>query len=211
MQMLLKPQEFESPAQPLDMEQLGSCQCEMVLNPDHGNVMIFRHRLAEANQYVRVRPEGFGVEFCMRFRPQQRQDLPPLHVRGQPVCMTEVAQTRVTMRGDSSTGRSRGMVAYTLPACSLRHGQGGRAPGSAGTHGHPPSTRCSVCCHQPIPCHPGSGPLQDLHARLQPLLIFFIDAANYIDDGAGGVDPRWELYLATELTAAGRIIVSCFA
>ena len=51
-------------------------------------------------------------------------------------------------------------------------------------------------------------PLQDLHARLQPLLIFFIDAANYIDDGAGGVDPRWELYLATELTAAGQIIVS---
>lgn len=54
----------------------------------------------------------------------------------------------------------------------------------------------------------GFEPLQDLHARLQPLLIFFIDAANYIDDGAGGVDPRWELYLATELTAAGRIIVS---
>ena len=43
------------------MEQLGSCQCEMVLNPDHGSVMIFRHRLAEANQYVRVRAEGFRV------------------------------------------------------------------------------------------------------------------------------------------------------
>jgi hypothetical protein len=54
----------------------------------------------------------------------------------------------------------------------------------------------------------GFCPLQDLHARLQPLLIFFIDAANYIDDGAGSIDPRWELYLATELTAAGRIIVS---
>jgi hypothetical protein len=50
--------------------------------------------------------------------------------------------------------------------------------------------------------------MQDLHARLQPLLIFFIDAANFIDDGAGGVDPRWELYTAVETTAAGQIIVS---
>jgi hypothetical protein len=50
--------------------------------------------------------------------------------------------------------------------------------------------------------------LQDLHTRLQPLLIFFIDAANFIDDSAGGIDQRWELYLAVESTAAGHIIVS---
>ena len=57
---------------------------------------------------------------------------------------------------------------------------------------------------------PQSGSMysQDLHARLQPLLIFFIDAANFIDDSAGGIDPRWELYTAVETTAAGQIIVS---
>lgn len=48
------------------------------------------------------------------------------------------------------------------------------------------------CCHS-----------QDLHARLQPLLIFFIDAASFVDDDQGDIDARWELYTAVETTAAG--------
>lgn len=40
------------------------------------------------------------------------------------------------------------------------------------------------------------------------MLIFFIDAASFIDEESGTIDPRWELYLAVESTAAGQIIVS---
>jgi hypothetical protein len=35
-------------------------------------------------------------------------------------------------------------------------------------------------------------PLQDLHTRLQPLLIFTIDGASYID----AADPKWEIVAA---------------
>lgn len=53
--------------------------------------------------------------------------------------------------------------------------------------------------------------LQELHQRLQPLLIFFIDAASFIDEESGDIDSRWELYLAVESTAAGHVIVSTLA
>jgi len=51
---------------------------------------------------------------------------------------------------------------------------------------------------------------QELHARLQPLLIFFIDAASFVDDDQGDVDARWELYTAVETTAAGHDIIVRF-
>lgn len=41
--------------------------------------------------------------------------------------------------------------------------------------------------------------LQDLHTRLQPLLIFTIDGANYID----AADPKWEI-VAAVLHAEGK-------
>ena len=50
-------------------------------------------------------------------------------------------------------------------------------------------------------------PLQDLHARLQPLLIFFIDASNFIDDGDGNIDARWELYLGVEELEGGHHVI----
>lgn len=49
--------------------------------------------------------------------------------------------------------------------------------------------------------------VRELHQRLQPLLIFFIDAASFIDEESGDIDARWELYLAVESTAAGHVIV----
>jgi len=36
--------------------------------------------------------------------------------------------------------------------------------------------------------------MQELHARLQPLLIFTIDGANYIDVN----DPKWEVVAAVQ-------------
>jgi hypothetical protein len=50
----LPPQEFEAPARALDAAQLGSPLCEQPLKGG-AKVSIYRHRLAEANQYVRVR------------------------------------------------------------------------------------------------------------------------------------------------------------
>jgi GNAT superfamily N-acetyltransferase len=45
-----------------------------------------------------------------------------------------------------------------------------------------------------------AGPaLRGLHARLQPLLLFFVDAAQSIDQD----DPRWELLLAVETAGPG--------
>lgn len=48
--------------------------------------------------------------------------------------------------------------------------------------------------------------LQDLHARLQPFLLFFIDGASFIEAD----DSKWELLLATEQRAGQDIIVSSF-
>lgn len=36
--------------------------------------------------------------------------------------------------------------------------------------------------------------MQEVHARLQPFLLFFIDGASYIDED----DPKWELLLVLE-------------
>ena len=44
----------------------------------------------------------------------------------------------------------------------------------------------------------GRAAAQALHSRLQPLLLFFIDAASYITEPGGAVDRRWELYLAVQ-------------
>lgn len=47
---------------------------------------------------------------------------------------------------------------------------------------------------------PGLTPLtQGLHARLQPLLLFYVDAASMIDQD----DPDWELLLAVVDSAQG--------
>ena len=49
---------------------------------------------------------------------------------------------------------------------------------------------------------------QALHRRIQPLLIFFIDACNFLEDEAtGAVDSRWEMYLAVQLQGEHHIIV----
>ena len=56
----------------------------------------------------------------------------------------------------------------------------------------------SNICSQPM-C------IQDLHAHLQPLLYFFVDAASAIDSQ----DPGWVLLLATRQQGAHSIVVSC--
>lgn len=47
-------EKFGSPAQPLDVAQLGPPLCQQRLKGGSGSVAIYRHRLATANQYVRV-------------------------------------------------------------------------------------------------------------------------------------------------------------
>ena len=43
---------------------------------------------------------------------------------------------------------------------------------------------------------------------MQPLLVFFIDAVNYLqDEETGAVDPRWEVYLAVRRHGEHRIVV----
>lgn len=44
--------------------------------------------------------------------------------------------------------------------------------------------------------------MQALHARMQPLLLFFIDAASFIDAD----DPKWELFLATSPNAGQEVV-----
>jgi len=46
--------------------------------------------------------------------------------------------------------------------------------------------------------------LQALHERLQPILLFFIDGASFID----AADSKWELLLATEHQAGQDVVVS---
>lgn len=46
--------DFAAPAQPLDRGHMGAPLCEPALRSG-GRLAVFRHRLAEANQYVRVR------------------------------------------------------------------------------------------------------------------------------------------------------------
>ncbi|DBA71639.1 TPA: putative uncategorized biosynthetic cluster [Trebouxia sp. C0005] len=49
----------------------------------------------------------------------------------------------------------------------------------------------------------GSQELKDLHERLQPFLLFFIDGASFLDAD----DPKWELLLATEHQAGRDVVV----
>jgi hypothetical protein len=54
--------------------------------------------------------------------------------------------------------------------------------------------------------------VQGLHSRLQPLLIFFIDACNFLEDAkTGDVDPRWEVYFAVRREGGHHIVVSQLA
>ena len=51
--------------------------------------------------------------------------------------------------------------------------------------------------------------MQGLHSRIQPLLIFFIDACNFLEDAeTGEVDPRWEVYFAVGREGGHHIVVS---
>jgi len=50
-------------------------------------------------------------------------------------------------------------------------------------------------------------PIRRLHARIQPLLLFFVDAASAIDS----TDPAWDLLLAVESFSDGRCQVLGFA
>lgn len=52
-----------------------------------------------------------------------------------------------------------------------------------------------------------TGTLKHLHACLQPLLVFFIDAASAIEQE----DPKWELLLCVERSSGGEIEVVGFA
>ena len=46
--------------------------------------------------------------------------------------------------------------------------------------------------------------MQDLHAKMQPFLLFFIDGASFIDED----DAKWELLLAVEGSAGQDVVVS---
>ena len=49
---------------------------------------------------------------------------------------------------------------------------------------------------------------QGLHRRIQPLLVFFIDACNFLEDAVtGAVDSRWEMYLAVRRQGERHIVV----
>ena len=51
--------------------------------------------------------------------------------------------------------------------------------------------------------------MQELHSRIQPMLIFFIDACNFLEDAeTGEVDPRWEVYLAVRREGEHHIVVT---
>ena len=45
---------------------------------------------------------------------------------------------------------------------------------------------------------------QDLHARFQPLLLFFVDGANFINPE----EPEWDLLLAVRTNGAAVTVVS---
>lgn len=49
----------------------------------------------------------------------------------------------------------------------------------------------------------GSQQLRDLHARMQPFLLFFIDGASFIDED----DAKWEFLLAVEERAGQDVVV----
>ena len=49
---------------------------------------------------------------------------------------------------------------------------------------------CSTMCDPPS-LTPHAAPTQELHARLEPYLLFFIDGASAVESD----DPRWELLL----------------
>lgn len=66
------------------------------------------------------------------------------------------------------------------------------------------STRC--VCFAPVPNLSSLAPprpLQALHQRLEPLLLFTIDGANFIDDE----DRQWELLLPVARAADGGCLV----
>ena len=46
-------------------------------------------------------------------------------------------------------------------------------------------------------------PTQDLHARFQPLLLFFVDGANFIN----AQEPEWDLLLAIRKLGHVTIVV----
>lgn len=45
--------------------------------------------------------------------------------------------------------------------------------------------------------------LQDLHARFEPLLLFFIDGAQIIEKG----DPKWDMLMLIQPTPKGNLLV----
>ena len=49
--------------------------------------------------------------------------------------------------------------------------------------------------------------MQDLHARMQPFLLFFIDGASFIDED----DAKWEFLLAVEERAGQDVVVRLLA
>lgn len=57
-------QQFEAPARALDTTQLEEPACEQSLKGG-GRVSIYRHRLSEANQYVRVSAPAVSKYLCI--------------------------------------------------------------------------------------------------------------------------------------------------
>ena len=45
--------------------------------------------------------------------------------------------------------------------------------------------------------------VQELHARIQPLLLFYVDGASYID----AEDPDWMLFLAVKTQGDAKVVV----
>jgi hypothetical protein len=48
-------------------------------------------------------------------------------------------------------------------------------------------------------------PMQEIHARLEPLMLFTIDGANFIEKD----DSKWEVVLAVMEKPTGQMLVSC--
>ena len=92
-------------------------------------------------------------------------------------------------------GVSKGQKSSPRLALPLRsRAQGAAALGStaSATSRHPPPA-----ASRPRPA--SRRPLQELHARAQAFLYFFVDGASSIDAS----DPQWDLYLVLERTRDG--------
>jgi len=126
-------------------------------------------------------------------------------------CRTPIRMSRCVVQRQSSSLRS----ARTLEA--MTECRAGQACLMSTTFGLSWPGLCHVIAHYCLAAHQAADcvirpivlpPAQGLHRRIQPLLVFFIDAVNYLqDEETGAVDPRWEVYLAVRRHGEHRTVV----